>query len=73
MSPEEKRLEQRLAEFERRFKKIERYMLWGTIFGALRFLLIAVPIILAIVYIPPVLLKYIPLAETAIRLLQHPR
>ncbi len=71
MTPEQQNFEKRLAEFEKRFKKIERYMFWGTIFGALRFFLIATPIFLAILYVPPFLLKYIPILEKLMSALQH--
>lgn len=36
-------------------KYIKRYVIWQRIFGILKFLFIVVPIILAIIYLPPML------------------
>lgn len=36
-------------------KKMSRYMLWAQIFGFLKLLIILVPIVLAIFYLPPLL------------------
>ncbi len=53
-------LDQQLAEIKKRMLKVESYMLWCTILGTLRTLLVVVPIVLAIIFVPPVIKKYLP-------------
>lgn len=42
-------------EIHKMTKKVNRYMLWAQIFGFLKLLIIVIPIILAIMYLPPLL------------------
>lgn len=57
---DDRSLEQKLASLDARMKKVERYMLWGTIFSTLRTVIILVPIVLAFIFIPPAVKKYLP-------------
>lgn len=52
---------------EQRLQKIERYMLWSSIVGTARLIIILIPIILAVIYVPSFVRKYLP----AIDLLQN--
>ncbi len=68
-------VEQQIADLERRIKKIERYMLWSTIFEFLRLAIVIIPIVLAIIFLPPVIKKYSPIIAEVLaasqQLIQH--
>ncbi len=56
-----KLLEQNLettSEVLKLVKKIHRYIVWQRIFGLIYFILIVVPIILALIYLPPLLKQF---------------
>ncbi|MFW0837589.1 MAG: hypothetical protein ACKKL5_01165 [Candidatus Komeilibacteria bacterium] len=64
-SPDEQNkrlLEENLAisqEIRAEIQRIRRYILWGRIMTAVQFLLIIVPIILGIIYLPPLVQQFI--------------
>lgn len=64
-------IEKRLIEIERRLKSAEHYMLWGSIVGTVRFLLIVIPLILAIIYIPPFVDEYFPMVKSIMQTIQQ--
>lgn len=54
---------QLVQETNRLVKKIERHLYWSRIFSALYVVLIITPIILAIIYFPPVIQPFIDRLE----------
>ena len=52
---EDKDLKSMMEENLRISKKIHRYIVWQRTFGIIKLLLIVVPIILGIIYLPPIL------------------
>lgn len=68
---DDRSLQQQLASLDARMKKVERYMLWGTIFSTLRTVIILIPIVLAIIFIPPAVKKYLPFATDLINFSQQ--
>ncbi len=52
--------ERRFNDIDRRLRKIEQYMMWGTIMGGVRLLLLAIPLVLALIYIPPFVRTAVP-------------
>jgi len=63
-------LEKQIEEMNKRMTKVERYMLWGTILSVVRTTIIVVPIVLAVVFIPPVVKKYMPFATDLLQFAQ---
>jgi hypothetical protein len=63
-------LDHKLEEMNKRMEKVERYMLWGTILSVVRTLIIVVPIVLAVIFIPPVIKKYMPFAADLVQFAQ---
>jgi hypothetical protein len=63
-------LDHKLEEMNKRMEKVERYMLWGTILSVVRTLIIVVPIVLAVIFIPPVIKKYMPFAADLLQFSQ---
>lgn len=57
---EENLVEQKLDLLDARLKKVERFMMWNTISNIIKVLIVLVPIILALIYIPPFVKKNLP-------------
>lgn len=49
---------------EKRMRRVEKYMLWSSIIGTARFVLILIPLVLAIVYVPPFIRDHLPFLQT---------
>lgn len=58
------------AELDARLRKIERYMLYSTIVGTARLLIILVPLVLAIIFIPPFVKEHLPFVTDAVSFAQ---
>lgn len=71
MDDQHSTFEKRLVAFEKRLVKIEHYMLWCSIVNTLRFALILIPLILAFIYIPPFVNRYIPVFGNFVGALQR--
>ena len=62
--------EHQLAELNQRMHKVERFMLYSSIVGTARLLLILVPIILAVIFIPPFVKEYLPFVSNILSFIQ---
>lgn len=49
-----------LEQIDRRLQKIERHMLFSTISSVLKFIFIVTPIVLAVIYVPPMIKRLLP-------------
>lgn len=59
-------LSRQLAHLDERLRKIERFMLYSSIVGTVRLLIILVPLVLAVIFIPPFVKEHLPFVTDAI-------
>lgn len=64
-------LEQQLAGINARLGKIEKHMKWERVFAFMRLAVIAIPIVVAILVVPPFVKKYTPVVGAAIEKVQQ--
>lgn len=64
-------LEHKINAIERRMKRLERQMLWANIIGTIRLVVLVVPIVLALIFVPPFVKEYAPFIADAISMLQQ--
>lgn len=72
----EKLIEQNLRlteEIYKMTKKINHFILWSRIFGVIKILIIAVPVILGIIYLPPILKDAFDKYKNLIGIGQNPK
>lgn len=63
-------LEQQLAAINQRLLKIEKHMKWEAVLSGIRLFIIVVPIVVAILVVPPFVKKYAPLVGQAVEKVQ---
>jgi hypothetical protein len=54
---------EQLKKIDDRLGRIERHIRWEFIMSTARLIIILIPIALALIYIPPFIKRYVPLAE----------
>lgn len=59
-----------LHSLDQRLHRIERKFIWNTIFGFLKFIILAAPIIAGIIYLTPILKDYIKIFDPIFKTLQ---
>lgn len=60
-------IDERFEQVFKELKKIHRQIFWLNFFAVLKFLLIVVPIILAVIYLPPFLQPYFATIDKLVR------
>ena len=60
-----------LETLEKRVKKVQKNMMWQTIGGYLRVIFIVGPIILGIIYLTPLVQKYMPAMKTSLQMFEN--
>ncbi len=60
-----------LEALEKKVKKIHKNIVWQTIGGYLRIILVVGPIVLGIIYLTPLVQKYMPAMKTSLQMFEN--
>jgi hypothetical protein len=66
-----KQNQETLQTLEKRVKKVQKNMMWQTIGGYLRIILVVGPIVLGIIYLAPFVQKYMPAMRSSLELFEN--